>query len=433
MHRSGTSSVAGTLVRLGGTAPRHLMVAGSDNSRGFWESTVVEALNDEILAAGGSEWADWRRFDVERIDAPRANELRERAKAALIAEFGCAGAPIVKDSRMCRLMDFWRPVFDNLAWFPRAVLPIRSPLEVAWSLRRRNRLGVGAGCLLWLRHVLDAEADTRGMQRAVLDWSRFLENWPASLQRVEERLNLGWMRGDGWTCAEVTDFLSPELRHFKASAAELRADPAVSVLVRETYSALLELVDDPNFAPAQHRLDELRERFDAAAPIFEHAMRDADEEVRHLQSIRAALEAQILAQRMNFDEAARRGAEMEQVLARANAAIALHAFGAPSRRDRKMRLTARSRAADRRALRTIHASPFFDEAYYLANNLDVRAAGCDAAVHFLVLGCREGRDPGPFFSTTAYLARNPDVAAAGVNALVHYETHGRSEMRPVIG
>ena len=93
----------------------------------------------------------------------------------------------------------------------------------------------------------------------------------------------------------------------------------------------------------------------------------------------------------------------------------------------------RSRAADRRALRTIRASPFFDEDYYLANNPDVRAAGSDAAVHFLVLGCREGRDPGPFFSTTAYLARNPDVAAGGVNALVHYETHGRSEMRPVIG
>jgi len=120
---------------------------------------------------------------------------------------------------------------------------------------------------------------------------------------------------------------------------------------------------------------------------------------------------------------------MEQALARANAAIALHAFGAPSRRDRKMR----SRAADRRALRTIRASPFFDEAYYLANNPDVRAAGSDAAVHFLVLGCREGRDPGPSFSTTAYLARNPDVAAAGVNALVHYETHGRLEMRPMIG
>jgi hypothetical protein len=65
--------------------------------------------------------------------------------------------------------------------------------------------------LLWLRHVLDAEADTRGMPRAVLDWSRFLDDWPASLQRVAEQLGLGWMRGDGWKCAEVTDFLSPEL------------------------------------------------------------------------------------------------------------------------------------------------------------------------------------------------------------------------------
>jgi hypothetical protein len=73
MHRSSTSSVAGARVRLGGTAPCDLMAVAPDNPRGFWEPAVVEALNDEILAAGGSEWADWPRFDVERIDAARAS------------------------------------------------------------------------------------------------------------------------------------------------------------------------------------------------------------------------------------------------------------------------------------------------------------------------------------------------------------------------
>ena len=36
MHRSGTSSVAGALVRLGGMAPLHLMPPQLDNERGFW-------------------------------------------------------------------------------------------------------------------------------------------------------------------------------------------------------------------------------------------------------------------------------------------------------------------------------------------------------------------------------------------------------------
>jgi hypothetical protein len=38
IHRSGTSSVAGALVRLGGNAPLHLMPPQPENERGFWES-----------------------------------------------------------------------------------------------------------------------------------------------------------------------------------------------------------------------------------------------------------------------------------------------------------------------------------------------------------------------------------------------------------
>ena len=131
------------------------MPAAPDNPRGYWELTVLVALNDDILAAGGSGWTDSRRFDLGRIDAAQANGLRERAKAALVAEFGGASVPIVKDPRMCRLMRFWQPVFQELGWSARVVLSVRSPLEVAWSLRRRDNLGVGAARLLWLRYVLD--------------------------------------------------------------------------------------------------------------------------------------------------------------------------------------------------------------------------------------------------------------------------------------
>ncbi len=58
MHRSGTSSVAGALVSLGGAAPLHLLPPQLDNEKGFWESSVLVALNDEILTAAGSHWWD---------------------------------------------------------------------------------------------------------------------------------------------------------------------------------------------------------------------------------------------------------------------------------------------------------------------------------------------------------------------------------------
>jgi len=46
MHRSGTSSVAGALIRLGGGAPLSLIPPLPENPRGFWESSVLTTLND---------------------------------------------------------------------------------------------------------------------------------------------------------------------------------------------------------------------------------------------------------------------------------------------------------------------------------------------------------------------------------------------------
>ena len=112
MHRSGTSSAAGTLIRLGGGAPKHLMAPNVNNEKGYCESSVIKALNDAILAAGGSDWKDWRKFDLDKIDALAANALRARAKRALVGEFGGVGLAVMKDPRICRLMAFWRPVFD---------------------------------------------------------------------------------------------------------------------------------------------------------------------------------------------------------------------------------------------------------------------------------------------------------------------------------
>jgi hypothetical protein len=90
---------------------------------------------------------------------------------------------------------------------------------------------------------------------------------------------------------------------------------------------------------------------------------------------------------------------------------------------------AASRRPTTKELDAIRNSLFFNSEHYLKTNPDVRAVGLDAALHYLVHGGREGRDPGPFFSTKAYLARYPDVAEADVNALLHYETQGRRQNR----
>ena len=70
----------------------------------------------------------------------------------------------------------------------------------------------------------------------------------------------------------------------------------------------------------------------------------------------------------------------------------------------------------------------FDAHYYAAVNPDVMAAGINGALHYLLIGFREGREPSLTFSGQTYLRVNPD--AAGWNPLVHYARHGHREGRP---
>ena len=429
MHRSGTSSAAGALARLGAAAPKHMIAPNADNERGFWESRVIVDANDAILAAGASDWKDWRKFNLERIDAETAGALRARAKAALAEEFGDVGLAVMKDPRMCRLMAFWGPLFAESRWSARALLPIRSPLEVGLSLNCRDGIGPASGCLLWLRHVLEAEAATRGMARAVLDWPQLLGDRRKALARASEQLGLIWPYWCESVLDDIDQFVSADLRHQRASGADLRAHPAVSDLARRTYAAMIDLVPDSEDPSVLRRLDELRAGFETASAIFDGPMRELNEEVCQIRSQAAA-------------EIARAGEEVRRARSQAAAEIArTEAIGADRGRERRSdsRRTAsrsfwKSRAkaaapplADPKDLEAIRNSLFFNSVYYLETNPDVRAAGVDPALHYLVHGGGEGRDPGPFFSTKAYLARDPDVAAAGLNALLHYETQGRRE------
>ena len=414
MHRSGTSSAAGTLVRLGGAAPKHLIAPNVYNERGYWESRVIMDLNGAILAAGGSDWKDWRKFDLDKIDALEADVLRARAKRALAGEFGGAGLAVMKDPLMCRLMPFWRPVFDDAKWSVRALLPIRSPLEVAQSLNRRERIGPAYGCLLWLRHVLDAEAETRGMPRAILDWPQFLGDSRKALGRANEQLGVTWPYWGDSGLAVIDRFLSADLRHQRASETDLGAHAAVNDLVRRTYAAMLDLVGDPRDSRTLRTLDDLRAGFETASAIFDSPMREAKEDVRQVRSQAAA-------------EIARGEAVGARVADRSRD---------PMRPRSRFLWKPRSKHSaallgDAKSLEAIRKSLFFNSAHYLETNPDVRAAGIDPAFHYLVYGGRERRDPGPFFSTKAYLSRYPDVAEADINALLHYETRGRRENRIV--
>ena len=79
--------------------------------------------------------------------------------------------------------------------------------------------------------------------------------------------------------------------------------------------------------------------------------------------------------------------------------------------------------------RRIEECPLFDVEWYLTMHGDVASGKIAPAMHYLLYGAAEGRDPGPKFSTIAYIARYPDVTNSRLNPLIHYLDIGEKEGR----
>jgi glycosyltransferase involved in cell wall biosynthesis len=74
----------------------------------------------------------------------------------------------------------------------------------------------------------------------------------------------------------------------------------------------------------------------------------------------------------------------------------------------------------------IRQTGLFLSAWYLAANPE---AGGDGVEHFCSTGWAQGARPNPYFEPAYYLAQNPEVAAAQVNPLLHYIAFGEAEGR----
>lgn len=293
--------MTGVLVRLGAAAPKTLLPANSENERGFYESAVLIALHDEILASADSNWHDWRAFDPRWYSTDAAAAFRARARALLDSEFGDSRLIALKDPRTCRFVPFWRQVLEEAGFDPRVVIPLRSPLEVAHSLKFRNNFSLTKGLLLWLRHVLDTEAASRDLPRAVIDWSALLSDWRAQVEAIGQRTGTVWPGPSDSTAAEIDSFLEPLLRRQRVDDAAFAEHPEVHGWIRAAYEALRTLTSEPGEGRALAALDEVRQRFDEASVLFGRALAEEEQRAEIQQSEAAAQRTKFAAAKTKRD------------------------------------------------------------------------------------------------------------------------------------
>lgn len=292
MHRSGTSALTGILSRMGADLPRELMAPTDMNVKGFFESQKMMLLNDALLESAGFSWSSLQRFPEDWFGSPKATEFRVRAAQVLEDEFSGSYLFAMKDPRVCKLLPFWHRALEDANCRALHICVLRHPLDVAGSLTSRYDLETDYGLLMWLRHVLDAEAASRGKPRVFTSYERILEDWQREIKRLGEGLDLKWPRSMEMVTPEVLDFLSGELRHFAQPSEGARSRLAGGLdWIRQAYEIFERWAAEGESSADHPALDALRAGLDHAQGTLGAVAQHAQDQRAERQALRARGEA----------------------------------------------------------------------------------------------------------------------------------------------
>ena len=229
-HRSGTSMLTRLLhccgLDLGSESD--LMPAASDNPDGFWENLRFVRLNDEILNAVGAAW-DLPQRQEETFNGADLQSMR--AKAQLLIElFQGKAVWGWKDPRNCLTLPFWRSLLPG----PRMIVIVRNPLEVAYSMHKRNGTSYALGLRLWEIYNRRLLAETRPDERVIVHYQAFFEEPEAELERVAKFAGL-----DGKQIAASAALVAVNRRHTTFTVEQM-IDAGVSEQIVALYRSLVE-------------------------------------------------------------------------------------------------------------------------------------------------------------------------------------------------
>lgn len=215
MHRSGTSSLTGSLQQRGLRLGK-VRTSNPYNQKGNREHGAVIALNDAVLAASGGAWdrppgrVAWNR---------RLAKQRDRL-------IGCLSRPAAapwgfKDPRTLLTLPFWEQGLTDY----RAVGTFRHPLAVAQSLHARQGMAIEQGLWLW------CEYNTRLLERygrqpfPLVCFDASPADYEMAVNRIANQLGLA----DSGT---AESFFEESLRHQGGASAGLHVPEGCETIYR---------------------------------------------------------------------------------------------------------------------------------------------------------------------------------------------------------
>lgn len=289
--RSGTSSLAGALKRLGLHVPQPEVEASETNPRGFYEPQWVIDFHKRHLKELALFNIDSRPAAVDLVahhvesGVPTA-ELHGWLSGQLDApDFG-GEQIVVKDPHAFWFAQVWEQVTAELDVDLRWLTALRHPAEVVGSrdiaylssqsddLRLTKETSNVAG---WVHAALLTEKAGRGSKRSFVRYTDLLADWRTALTPVRQQLDLTFNTDlSSSEHHEVDDFIEPSMRKSTLTWDDVRTPDWLRDTAEEVWQLLGALTTAPHDEGTQQRLDRIHDDYnaryaDAVALTFDHA------------------------------------------------------------------------------------------------------------------------------------------------------------------
>ncbi|WP_121253140.1 sulfotransferase family protein [Nocardioides ferulae] len=268
--RSGTSTFAGILQRLGLHVPQPEVQTDDTNPKGFGEPRWVVDFHDDLLGHANVQVSDARPAAWERtaVFAERPGATGRLARW-LEAELEANPTLVIKDPRLSWFLPLWTGVAARLGATASFVTMLRPPAEVVGSKRAHYNTGLqdAQGAAAWVNMLLGTERATRGSLRAFVRYHDLLDDWRPVVEGVHQTLGLPALSADDPRLAEIDGFVDPGLRRVRLDWADLDLPDRLATLTREAWEELDRLADptarQASGTELEARLDAVRERYAA--------------------------------------------------------------------------------------------------------------------------------------------------------------------------
>jgi hypothetical protein len=267
--RSGTSSVAGTLKRLGLYIPQPEVETDENNPRGYYEPLWVAEFHKWLLNPIPVRTIDSRPNAGKIAKKHVTPEVEQQLRDWLREQIATGEKQILlKDTRAYWVYDLWQRMAEEFGAQLTSLTMLRHPAQVVRSRdtaylsdmtrhfrRQRETTNVAA----WINAAFETERVTRGNPRAFVPYYDLIGDWRAAMKRAGEQLGLSFNDVSGHH--PVDDFIDVSLNRSNPDWEGLEVAPGLVKLAEQSWEAMNALVESPDDQAAMKRIDALRQEY----------------------------------------------------------------------------------------------------------------------------------------------------------------------------